>query len=58
MMCAVIVWMATPQNAAQWVTLVLIIAGTYALVEFSAYRKVVSEAEEINKMLEDYNREE
>lgn len=58
LMCAVIVWMATPQNFAQWVMLVLIIAGTYALVEFSAYRKVMSEAEEINKLLEDYNREE
>lgn len=58
LLCAVILWIATPQSIAQWITLIAIIAGTYALVEFSAYRKVMSEAEEINQLLQDYNKEE
>lgn len=58
LMCAVIVWMATPQSVLQWITLIAIIAGTYVLVEFSAYRKYMSEADEINQMLKDYNKDE
>jgi|GEM_PF-2632318 len=56
LLCAVIIWIATPQNLLQWIIMIAIVAGTYILVEFSAYRKDLNEAEEINKMLENYNK--
>lgn len=58
LLCAVILWIAMPRTLLQWITLIAIIAGTYALVEFSAYRKYMNEAEEINQMLKDYNKDE